>query len=694
MKLTEELLREIGLTPRSVPSPDTRAAAQFEQLSIAKFRSHDGPTKELRHQHVELLREAIIYGVLAVVTTPLDHPERTGRRTRLHNNIVGSFVLFLATGRFHQSVLVGAISVFQLLQDTEVGFDIENQGHCKLLNLAIFMGNDYVTGELLERGVNASAKDIKGMTSLHYVALYGRWTMIQPLKKLGADFHAKVEPISSNPYDGATALHIAALRGDKSTVRELLFAGANVDEQDRRKAKTALFMAAERGREDVVRLLIENGASVDGSPNCHGSPLINACVAGHEAVVRLLLTKGADISRTDSEGDPALHNAAFHGKEAIVRLLLDHGFSPEVKGKSGHTAVWWARKGDHQEIARLLVERGGNDRDRPDILDDSKLPLYNIAGGLLLEHIERAQQMMFHISEIQHWVKSLRFVVSAEEKNKPDYDFELIEVDAGDINNSNEPYIAVSYCWESEANKKANPLRIRVPLKHQPGAKEVRSTTAPTNILRRSMAFAAAKGIRRIWIDQECIYQDDEKDKTMAIQCMHLVYQQAAITLVILDEHVRTHEDIRVISDLKRQGENLRDRILRDNWFFRAWPAQEYANSTAESLSYLIGWKDDLDISGDAWEREATDFNVRAINPHSRVELIGEDVFNKAPQQKVRRAWELDVDFIRSLSFKGAGDYSRVMQGMVNSIEWTSEEKAYRLLDQDDKSEGWWEANE
>jgi hypothetical protein len=45
-----------------------------------------------------------------------------------------------------------------------------------------------------------------------------------------------------------------------------------------------------------------------------------------------------------------------------------------------------------------------------------------------------------------------------------------------------------------------------------------------------------------------------------------------------------------------------------------------------ENLSYLVGWKDDVDMSGDAWETTATTFNGSA----------------GYPQQKIRRVWEMD----------------------------------------------------
>jgi hypothetical protein len=43
----------------------------------------------------------------------------------------------------------------------------------------------------------------------------------------------------------------------------------------------------------------------------------------------------------------------------------------------------------------------GDDQDGPDMQTDSHQILSNVAEGQLLEHIERAQQIMFHESEIQ-----------------------------------------------------------------------------------------------------------------------------------------------------------------------------------------------------------------------------------------------------------------------------------------------------
>lgn len=127
------------------------------------------------------------------------------------------------------------------------------------------------------------------------------------------------------------------------------------------------------------------------------------------------------------------------------------------------------------------------------------------------------------------------------------------------------------------------------------------------------MEFAAAKAVKRIWINQECIDQDDAWAKQQAIQSMHLVYQRATHTLVLLDHHVRSLEDIQALPeilyhDMLNPGmydDDLRDRILGDKWFTRTWTFQERINSQLEKLSYLVCWKDGLDVDGIAWQQVA-----------------------------------------------------------------------------------------
>jgi hypothetical protein len=104
-------------------------------------------------------------------------------------------------------------------------------------------------------------------------------------------------------------------------------------------------------------------------------------------------------------------------------------------------------------------------------------------------------------------------------------------------------YLAISYCWqqpvasvdtfdEGHQSQKQHYV-IRTPT----GARQNR---APTSILDRAIAYAASQSIRLIWIDQECIEQNDPIDKELSIQAMDFVYQTAQETVAILNSRIDT----------------------------------------------------------------------------------------------------------------------------------------------------------
>ncbi|KAK6435365.1 hypothetical protein LTR95_008451 [Oleoguttula sp. CCFEE 5521] len=152
-------------------------------------------------------------------------------------------------------------------------------------------------------------------------------------------------------------------------------------------------------------------------------------------------------------------------------------------------------------------------------------------------------------------------------------------------------YLAVSYCWQSseksahawvkDGNEPA-PFSILEP------GKVSRPPRSPSSLLARCTAYAASKGLSSIWIDQECIIQDDPKDKALAIQAMDEVYDQAEECVAVLEvcfEEQRHLDAIEILieNDSNRlcNEDGTRDvckalrLILSDPWFERAWCLQE-----------------------------------------------------------------------------------------------------------------------
>ena len=153
-------------------------------------------------------------------------------------------------------------------------------------------------------------------------------------------------------------------------------------------------------------------------------------------------------------------------------------------------------------------------------------------------------------------------------------------------------YVAVSYCWRSSEETAVAELDVRYTVET---SIDERPSNAPTDILHRAISYAAHMGLSFIWIDQECIRQDDEKDKEFGIQSMDLVYQHSRHPLGLLNCYFDTQAEIDVFEHLI-QGEPISPEemgdlahvldILRDDlWFTRTWILQE---STAGGLNMQL----------------------------------------------------------------------------------------------------------
>jgi ankyrin repeat protein len=104
-------------------------------------------------------------------------------------------------------------------------------------------------------------------------------------------------------------------------LRELLEAGARVDDRDA-SGRTALMYAASGPNFESVQLLLEWDADplvVDQAERF--TALMFAAAEGHADVVRLLVNHGADRNVTDVDGDTALDFATRSGHREVVSIL-------------------------------------------------------------------------------------------------------------------------------------------------------------------------------------------------------------------------------------------------------------------------------------------------------------------------------------------------------------------------------------
>lgn len=156
-------------------------------------------------------------------------------------------------------------------------------------------------------------------------------------------------------------------------------------------------------------------------------------------------------------------------------------------------------------------------------------------------------------------------------------------------------YLAVSYCWDSSARApyEGGPYSIR----RQGNAS---SAACPASLLKRVIALAHLRGLRYLWIDQECIVQDDPSDKTIGISAMDIVYESAERSVAVLEAQISEQRHLDALGMLYycdaqdnpslEQMQDLMEALEllpRDPWFERAWCLQE-STAAARRIELLV----------------------------------------------------------------------------------------------------------
>lgn len=177
-------------------------------------------------------------------------------------------------------------------------------------------------------------------------------SIVKKLLKAGADV---------NKYDIFTSvrpIHQATVIGFHEIFDLLVKYGGDVNsEASGLDPSTALHYAVGRGDEKTVEKLISLGSNINSKDLYGRTPLHNAAQCGANRIIEILIENGAEIDFGDSEGITPLFEAAFYKNEETVKLLIDKGADPTITTNEGKTIFLFTSDNEDSDDQDKTIEK-------------------------------------------------------------------------------------------------------------------------------------------------------------------------------------------------------------------------------------------------------------------------------------------------------------------------------------------------
>eukprot|EP00747_Dinoflagellata_sp_TGD_P125391 gnl/TRDRNA2_/TRDRNA2_174158_c0_seq13.p1 gnl/TRDRNA2_/TRDRNA2_174158_c0~~gnl/TRDRNA2_/TRDRNA2_174158_c0_seq13.p1 ORF type:complete len:838 (-),score=96.24 gnl/TRDRNA2_/TRDRNA2_174158_c0_seq13:264-2696(-) len=194
-------------------------------------------------------------------------------------------------------------------------------------------------------GVNATAVDVRGQTSLFFAARQGDTESCAYLISL----HCDPDHRDANEQ---SPLFYSASNGRTDCSDFLINAKAALDVDDSR-GQTPLFWASKSSEAGVVELLLHRKANVHHVDVKQQTALF---YAETPFIAQTLLTAKCDANHPNIHQQTAIHLAASTKSLSHVDVLHTHGADLGIGDGKGWTCLFYAAFTDHVEICKLLLK--------------------------------------------------------------------------------------------------------------------------------------------------------------------------------------------------------------------------------------------------------------------------------------------------------------------------------------------------
>lgn len=244
------------------------------------------------------------------------------------------------------------------------------------LGFAVSSKNYKVSQLLLDSGADVDAKDHKGQTYLHILAVEktNPSKLIVELVDRGADVNAR-------DALGNTPLHLAIMAYNRETFELFLNLGADVNAKndDDRTPLHCLFSYLEflvpmdetqetedkNDRQhvfvDYLKQLLDAGADINSRDHFDRTPLHGLAdnIKRNSRVALLeMVSHGADLNCKDKEGNTPFHVATLRGVNTeLVDFFLNLGADVHEKNNQDQTVLFFAVKSKNVETIKTLIDR-------------------------------------------------------------------------------------------------------------------------------------------------------------------------------------------------------------------------------------------------------------------------------------------------------------------------------------------------